>query len=60
MSYQAEDAASARLNADEKPATRTSTSITSVSAATIAPLYMPKKNENHSGTPRYPVTLPNW
>ncbi len=40
----------ARLKASEKPTVRTCTSITSVSAATIAPLYMPKKNENHSRT----------
>ncbi|ETP63189.1 hypothetical protein BDSB_23350 [Burkholderia dolosa PC543] len=40
----------ARLNASEKPATRTSAGMTSVSATTIAPLYMPKKNESHSST----------
>ncbi len=40
----------ARLKASEKPTVRTYTGITSVSAATIAPLYMPKKNENHSRT----------
>ncbi len=40
----------ARLKASEKPTVRTCTGITSVSAATIAPLYMPKKNENHSRT----------
>ena len=40
----------ARLKASEKPMVRTYTGITSVSAATIAPLYMPKKNENHSRT----------
>lgn len=38
----------ARLKASEKPTVRTCTGITSVSAATIAPLYMSKKNENHS------------
>ncbi len=40
----------ARLKASEKPTVRTCTGITSVSAATIAPLYMSKKNENHSRT----------
>ncbi|BDA90994.1 hypothetical protein E3AUHO_36800 [Klebsiella pneumoniae subsp. pneumoniae] len=40
----------ARLKASEKPTVRTYTGITSVSAATIAPLYMSKKNENHSRT----------
>ena len=39
----------ARLKASEKPTVRTYTGIT-VSAATIAPLYMSKKNENHSRT----------
>ncbi len=40
----------ARLKAKEKPTTRTFCGMTSVNAATIAPLYMPKKNEKYSKT----------
>ncbi|MNO03237.1 hypothetical protein D3C81_2238770 [compost metagenome] len=40
----------ARLNAREKPTTRTFGGITSVNAATIAPLYRPKNMEKYSKT----------
>ena len=42
--------AAARLKAREKPTVRTRFGMTSASVATIVPLYMPKKNENHSRT----------